>query len=66
MLTICGSGEVKLFYYLLTSFLGQTEEHPLLQVSMRPPHPILPMPIPCRFEHTSSSDWVWGLGGKES
>ena len=28
--------------------------------------PILATPIPCRFEYTSSSDWVWGLGGKES
>ena len=27
---------------------------------------ILVMPTPCRFEYTISSDWLWGLVGKES
>ena len=25
------------------------------------PSPTVPTPIPCRFEYTSSSDWLWSL-----
>ena len=34
-----GEGELKLIYYLLTSFLGHTEDNPLSQMSRRPPQP---------------------------
>ena len=46
MLSICSAGEVKLAYYLLTSFSGQTEGNPLSHVQEATPAPFCPHPSP--------------------
>ena len=66
MLSICGAGEVKLAYYLLTSFLGQTEGNPISQMSRRPPQPHCAHAHPLQIWIHQQQWWLWSLGVKES